>query len=76
VANVSAVVNPELIILKGYIERYPELFMPSIVERIKGTIPQVPRVIASEHGNKAAVMGAALLVLYGTDEYVYIRRKE
>lgn len=76
IANVSVVINPELIILKGYIERYPEMFMPLITERIKGAIPQVPRVVASEYGNGAVVIGAAILVLYGTDEYVYVRRKE
>lgn len=76
IANVSATINPEMIILKGYIERYPNLFMPAIVKRVEGTIPQSPKVIASEHGYNATVMGAALLILYGTDEYVYIRRKE
>ena len=34
IANVSIVLSPELIIFKGHVERYADLFLPSMIARM------------------------------------------
>ena len=71
VANVAAILNPELIVLGGGIARSADLLIEPIRQRVEGVVPVMPLIKASELGENAAVMGAIALVLHSTDD-VYL----
>lgn len=73
-ANVSALFDPELIILGGGVARSADLLIDAIRSRIEGVVPYVPRLVASQLGRRAAVMGAIILVLSGTSEHFVVER--
>ncbi|MEW5959694.1 MAG: ROK family transcriptional regulator [Chloroflexota bacterium] len=77
VANLFVSFDPEIIVLGGgSITRFADLIIEPILRRIEGNIPTLlPRLVVSGLGRRAVVMGAAIVVLYGTDEHVYVRRK-
>lgn len=74
IANVSATLNPEVIILGGGVARSADLLIEPILQRIEGAVPFVPRLVASPLGRRAVVMGAIMLVLNITAEYFAIKR--
>jgi glucokinase len=63
VANVTSVLDPEVVVLSGGVMTHADLLLPQIQERMKGLIPFQPRILASALGTKAAVLGATMLVL-------------
>lgn len=76
VANISVSFDPEIIVLGGgSITRFADLFIDPILRRIEKNIPAPPRLVISSLGRQAVVKGAAIVVLYGTDEHVYVQRK-
>ena len=74
VTNISALLDPEMIILGGGVIRSADLLLEPIRQRIQGTAPYLPRIEASQLGSRAAVMGAIMLVLSGTSEQYIIER--
>lgn len=74
IANVSALLNPELIILGGGMARSADLLIKLILRRLDGVIPCMPRLVASPLGRRAAVMGAITLVLNATTEQFVVKR--
>jgi glucokinase-like ROK family protein len=72
-ANISAVLNPELIILGGELANSAEGLSEAILRRIEQVIPHVPRIAASNLGRRAVVMGAITLVLSSTTDYYVVR---
>ncbi len=74
VANVGTLFNPELVILGGGVARSADLLIDSIQRRIEGVVPFPPRIVASELGLRAAVMGAIILVISGTSEHFVVER--
>ena len=74
IANIAALLNPELIILSGGVIRSADLLIEPIRQRIQGAIPYPPRIEASLLGSRAAVMGAIILVLNGTSEQYIVER--
>jgi predicted NBD/HSP70 family sugar kinase len=76
VANIFVSFDPEIIVLGGgSITRFADLFIDPILRRIEGNLPTLPRLVVSSLGRQAVVKGAAIVVLYGMDEHVYVRRK-
>jgi len=74
VVNVSAALDPEVIILGGGVSRSADLLIEPILQRIDGSIPFVPKIVASPLGRRAAVMGAIMFVLNLTTERFAIRK--
>lgn len=74
IANISATLNPEIIILGGGIARSADLLIEPILQRVEGTVPFVPRLVASPLEHRAAVMGAIMLILNITTGYFAVRR--
>lgn len=68
VANVAAILNPELIVLGGGIARSADLLIEPIRQRVEGVVPVMPLIKASELGENAAVMGAIAMVLHSTGD--------
>ena len=74
VAEISALLDPELVILGGGMARSADLLLQPMQRRLEGTVPFLPRLVASELGLRAAVMGAIMLVLKGTTGHVVVNR--
>jgi glucokinase len=74
IANISALLNPEMIILSGGVIRSADLLIGPIRQSIQGANPFLPRIEASQLGSRAAVMGAIVMVLSGTSEHYIVER--
>jgi len=74
IASVSALLDPEVIVLGGGVGRSADLLIEPILKRLDGVVPFVPRLVASPLGRRAAVMGAIMLVLNATTERFVVRR--
>jgi glucokinase len=74
VATISALLNPELVILGGGVSRAADLLLEPICQRIDGVIPIVPTIQASTLGYKAVVMGTIARVLHSTTDYFLVRK--
>lgn len=74
IVAVSAILNPEVIILKGAFPQLTQVLLAAIRDHIKGVVPFVPRLVASSLGHRATVMGAIMLVLNETAEYFVVKR--
>jgi glucokinase-like ROK family protein len=70
IANVNALLNPEVVILGGGVARSADLLIEPILRRLEGVVPYVPQVVASPLGRWAAIMGAITLVLNATNEHL------
>ena len=74
IANVTAIFDPEVIVLGGGVAGSADLLIDPIRSRIRGCTPFDPALVASPLGQRAAVMGAIMLVLTGTTESLVLRR--
>jgi glucokinase-like ROK family protein len=74
IANISATLDPEVIILGGGVAHSADLLLEPILQRIEGVVPFVPRLVASPLERRAVVMGAIMLVLNLTTEYFAVKQ--
>jgi glucokinase-like ROK family protein len=74
IANISATLDPEVIILGGGVAHSADLLIEPILQRIEGVVPFVPRLVASPLERRAVVMGAIMLVLNLTTEYFAVKQ--
>jgi predicted NBD/HSP70 family sugar kinase len=74
VISVSALLDPEVIILGGGVARSGDMLIEPIRRRVEGAMPFIPRLVASPLGRRAAAMGAIMLVLNATTEYFVVKR--
>jgi glucokinase-like ROK family protein len=73
IANICAVLDPEVVVLGGGVARSSDLLIKPILERLDGVLPMLPRVVASELDRRATVMGGIMLVLDATTEHYVVR---
>lgn len=66
VATIAALVNPETVILSGYIAHGADLVLDALKERLRGNVYDAPRLVLSDLGHRDVVMGAIMLVLDAT----------
>lgn len=74
IANLSVSLDPELIVLGGSISPFADLLVEPILRRIKGTIPNLPRLVVSNLGLRAGVMGAITNVLHNTSNFYVVHK--
>ncbi len=74
IANMAAMLDPEVVILSGGVAQSADLLLEPIERKLHGLIPFIPRVAASPLGRRAAVMGAISMVLDLVTGRVSIRR--
>jgi glucokinase-like ROK family protein len=74
IANITISFDPELIVLGGGVSRYANLLIEPILERIDGVIPTPPRLVVSELGLRAGVMGAITNVLHSTSDFYVVHK--
>lgn len=74
IANINALLDLELVVISGGVARSADLLLEPIINRIRGTIPRMPRIEISRLGRSAAVMGAIVLVVHEIDDYHIVRK--
>jgi predicted NBD/HSP70 family sugar kinase len=75
IAGVSALLDPEVIVLSGGVSRSEDLLVEPIKKRLEGVVPYVPRIVASDLGSEAVAMGAVMLVLDATTGHVMVEQR-
>lgn len=74
IANIGALLDPEVVILGGGVALSEDLLIQPIQRRLAGVIPHVPRILPSPLGRRAAALGAITLVLDGVDGPFVLQR--
>jgi glucokinase-like ROK family protein len=74
VANLSVSFDPELIVLGGNVSPFADLLVEPILQRINGTIPVLPKLVMSNLGMRAVVMGAITNVLHNTSNFYVVHK--
>jgi predicted NBD/HSP70 family sugar kinase len=74
IANLSVSFDPELIVLGGALTPYAGMLADSILTSLRGTIPSLPRLEASNLGLQATVMGAIVTVLHNTSNFYVVHK--
>jgi glucokinase len=74
VANLAVSFDPELIVLGGSMAAFSDLLIEPVLQRIRGTIPSLPRLVVSALGVRAGVMGAITNVLHNTSNFYVVHK--
>jgi glucokinase len=74
IANLAVAFDPELIILGGGVSRSAEMLVDPILHRMEGAIPMLPRLVVSNLGLRAGVMGAITNVLHNTANFYVVHK--
>ncbi len=74
-AAISALLDPEAIVIGGGVARSADLLIGPIQQRLDGAVPFVPRIIASTLGPRAVVMGTIMLVLDATSGHMMVDQR-
>lgn len=74
VANLSVAFDPDIIVIGGSISRSADLLIDPILNRLKGAIPNLPRLESSSLGMRAGVMGAITHVLHNTADFYVVHK--
>jgi len=63
-ANLCSLIDPEVLVIGGGVARAPEpLFLEPVRQIIETLVPYPPRVVPSELGEEAGILGAVATVL-------------
>ncbi|MCS7248336.1 MAG: ROK family transcriptional regulator [Anaerolineales bacterium] len=73
IAAISVVLDPEVIVLGGGVSRSADVLVEPILNRLQGCLPAPVRLVVSNLGYRAAVMGAIMLVLDTSFEHINLR---
>jgi glucokinase-like ROK family protein len=74
IANLACSFDPELIVLGGGVSRSADLLIQPIQRRINGALPTAPKLVVSDLGLRATVMGAITNVLHNTSNYYVVHK--
>jgi len=74
VANLAVSFDPELIVLGGSVTSYAHMLVAPILKRIDGVIPTPPKLVVSNLGLRATVMGAIVTVLHNTSNFYVVHK--
>ncbi|MGE5072625.1 MAG: ROK family transcriptional regulator [Anaerolineae bacterium] len=74
IGNLSVLLDPELIVLGGALTPHAEGLTEAITKQLRGTIPSLPRLQASNLGQRATVMGAIVTVLHNTSNFYVVHK--
>lgn len=71
-AALSAVLDPEVIVLAGQLARQPHYSVKQVRQRLVGRITFPPNLIASQLGDEAALTGVAQIAIDRARESIYL----
>lgn len=67
VAGLSAVLNPEMILLGGELAHTADLFLPPLRRKLTGLLPVLPQLKPAKLADQGVLVGAVALVLRNTE---------
>jgi predicted NBD/HSP70 family sugar kinase len=73
IANLACIIDPDRIVLSGWMADFADLFIEPIRRRIQGILPAETEIIQSDLGIEAAVYGAVLSVMRYTGDAVFVQ---
>jgi glucokinase len=74
IAALTVCYDPEIIVLSGGVARSADLLIEPICQRLDGVIPVRPQLVASNLGQRAAILGSIIEILYNTADFYMIRK--
>jgi predicted NBD/HSP70 family sugar kinase len=74
IANLTVAFDPELIVLGGGVSLSADMLVEPILQRMQGTIPNLPKLVVSSLGLRAGVMGAITNVLHNTSNFYVVHK--
>jgi predicted NBD/HSP70 family sugar kinase len=74
IINLVALFDPDLIVLGGGVSRSADMLIEPILKRIAGVIPNPPKLVVSQLGLRATVMGAITNVLHNTSNFYVVHK--
>src|SRR5258708_36752858 len=74
VANLAVFFDPELIVLGGGVTSFAHILVKPILKRIEGVIPAPPKLVVSNLGLRATLMGAIVTVLHNTSNFYFVHK--
>ncbi len=74
IANLVSSFDPELVVLGGGVSRSADLLIEPILTRICDAIPNPPKLVVSNLGLQATVMGAIINVLHNTSNFYLVHK--
>jgi len=74
IINISALLDPQVIILGGGVSDSADILLPLVQARIQNVLPKTPTLKVSTLGRRAAVMGAIAQIVYSTSDYFVARK--
>lgn len=74
IASLTTYFDPELIVMGGGVARSADMLIEPILQRIDGTIPVQPKLVASTLGTRATVSGAITNVLHNTSDFYVVHK--
>ena len=74
IAGLVAFFDPELVVLGGGVSRSADMLIEPILKRITGAIPNPPKLVVSNLGLQATVMGAITNVLHNTSNFYVVHK--
>jgi glucokinase len=74
IANITALINPELVALGSGLASGADLFIPLVQAQLKNILPNLPRIEASTLGHRATVMGAIAITVHHSSDYYVVKK--
>lgn len=74
IAAITTILDPGLILLGGGVSRSADLLIGPICSRLEGTLLAVPRILPSQLGYRATIMGAIVQLLRITSNYYLLQK--
>lgn len=66
--------DPDLIVLSGGVAKSADLLIEPMLKNIAGVIPICPKLVVSNLGHRASLMGAIIEILYTTTDFYTVRK--
>jgi predicted NBD/HSP70 family sugar kinase len=74
IANLTSSFDPELIVLGGSLPLFAESLVQPILRRMESVLPALPKLVVSDLGLRAGVMGAVINVLHNTSNFYVVHK--
>jgi predicted NBD/HSP70 family sugar kinase len=74
IASITLCFDPEIILLGGGVSKSADLLIEPILERLKYSIPIVPKLAPSSLGYRAAVYGSIVKLLRMASSYYWLQK--
>ncbi len=74
IANLSVSFDPDVIVLRESATHFADVLIEPILRRMQGMIPNPPKLVVSNLGLRATVMGAIVTVLHNTSNFYVVHK--